>query len=65
MKELRIRQEVEKEWGECESAYSADEVGPSIGLRFKFGKIKSLLSGSSEKRFRKMICLEWRKQTLE
>ena len=38
MKELRIRQEVEKEWGERENVLSADEVGPLIGLRLKFGK---------------------------
>ena len=47
MKELRIRRVVEKEWGEWKNDYSADEVGPLIGLRFKFGKIKSLPRESS------------------
>ena len=40
MKELRIRQEVEKEWGEWKNVLSADEVDPLIGIRFKFGKMK-------------------------
>ena len=43
MKELRIRQEVEKEWDECKNVLSADEVGPLIGLRYKFGKINTYL----------------------
>ena len=40
-KELRIKQEVEKEWNEWNNVIdvrSADEVGPLIGLRFIFGK---------------------------
>ena len=41
-KELRIKQEVEKEWNEWENVLSADEVDPLIGLRFKFGKQKSI-----------------------
>ena len=32
---MRIKQEVEKEWNEWNSALSADEVGPLVGLRFK------------------------------
>ena len=39
-KELRIKQEVEKEWGEWNNVLSADEVGPLVGLRFKFGKLR-------------------------
>ena len=42
-KELRIKQEVEKEWGEWNNVLdvlSADEVDPLVGLRFKFGKLK-------------------------
>ena len=42
-KELRIRQEVEKEWGEWENVLSDDEVGPLIGLRLKFGKTEIYL----------------------
>ena len=38
MKEMRIRQEVGEEWGEWKNVLSAVEVGPFIGLRFKFGK---------------------------
>ena len=49
MKELRIRQEVEKEWGEWKNVLSADEVDPLVGLRFKFGKIRQLPREASEK----------------
>ena len=50
-KELRIRQEVEKEWGEWDNVVdvkSADEVDPLIGLRFKFGNKKNLPMEASE-----------------
>ena len=50
-KELRIKQEVEKEWGEWNNVMdvlSADEVDPLIGLRFKFGKTKNLHRAASE-----------------
>ena len=49
MKELRIRQEVEKEWGGWKNVLSADEVDPLVGLRFKFGKMKPLSREVSEK----------------
>ena len=55
-KELRIKQEVEKEWSEWNNAIDvrgADEVGPLIGLRFKFGKMKSISRATSELIFRK------------
>ena len=42
-KELRIKQEVEKEWDEWKNVLGADEVDPLIGLRFKFGKTKIYL----------------------
>ena len=48
MKELRIRQEVEKVWGEWKNVLSADGVGPLIGLRFKFGKMENLSREASE-----------------
>ena len=48
MKELRIRQEVEKEWGKWENVLSDDEVDPLIGLRFKFGN-KTFVYGSKRK----------------
>ena len=47
-KELRIKQEVEKEWNEWNIVLSADEVGPLVGLRFKFGETKNLSRAASE-----------------
>ena len=50
-KELRIKQEAEKEWDEWDNVLdvkSADEVGPLIGLRFKFGTKKNLPMAASE-----------------
>ena len=43
MKELRIRQEVGKEWGEWRNVFSDGEVGPLIGLRFKFGENETFI----------------------
>ena len=48
MKELRIRREVEKEWDARGDVLSADEVGPLIGLRFKFGEVEHLPREASE-----------------
>ena len=50
-KELRTKQEVEKEWNEWNNAkdvLSADEADPLIGLRFKFGKMENLPRAASE-----------------
>ena len=47
-KELRIKQEAEKEWNGRNDVLSADEVDPLIGLRFKFGKNKNLPRTASE-----------------
>ena len=50
-KELRIRQEVEKEWNEWNNVVdvkSADEVDPLIGISFKFGNKKNLSRTASE-----------------
>ena len=47
-KELRIKQEVEKEWNEWDIVLSAGEVDPLVGLRFKFGRTKNLSRAASE-----------------
>ena len=46
-KELRTKKEVEQEWNEWNNVLSDDEVGPLVGLRFKFGKSKNLPMAAS------------------
>ena len=47
-KELRIKEEVETEWGEWNNVLSSGAVGPLVGLRFKFGKTKNVPRAASE-----------------